>query len=296
MRKSFKLALVVVVGTMLSMFASAQTKLINPHWQFIDDFEGALDDSFWLGSGVYLDYGVEDPTDPSNKVMVMRYVPNSEGAGDSWSEYDFSIPMQAVQVELSWKQFVPANYEHIERNHKVFALWSGTYGKTNANISVSSEAWGSGSASGAVPSVYVGVDGNNYGHNMNSNPIPIWKDNEGRWVNIHIYLELAQNDSDYGRMEVYRDGKLITGTHSSTLTKSYSSAPEGYELIQFSDRGNYIDQGTLLGWANGNEGGGFETEVRFLIDDFKISTNATHGPVENIAAPVGPSNVIKSSE
>lgn len=278
----------------VSTMVSAQTRLVAPEWTFSDDFEGARDSSVWLGSGVYVDYGVVDPTNSANKVMRMRYVPNSEGDGDSWSEYDFKIGVDAVQVVLSWRQYVPTSYDHIENNHKVFALWSGTYGKVKANISVSSEAWGSDSQNGALPSVYVGVDGSNYGHNMNSNNTPIWIDGEGKWITFHVFLELAENSTDFGRMEIYRDGNLITGTHSNSLTKAYSTAPTGYELIKYSTRGNYIDQGTVLGWANGDTNGGFEVETQFLIDDFKIQANTVHGETESVSAPLGPVNVIKS--
>ncbi len=274
----------------------AQTQLVEPEWVFFDDFEGSKDNSFWSGEGVYLDYGVADPTRDSNKVMAMRYVPNSEGAGDSWSEYDFKIGIDAVQVEMSWRQYVPTDYEHIENNHKVFALWSGTYGKVNANISVSSEAWGSSSLDGALPSVYVGVDGSNFGHNMNSNQLPIWQDGEGRWVTMHVFLELAPGPGSYGRMEVYRDGKLITGTHSSTLQKAYSDAPTGTELIKYSSRGNYIDQGTLLGWANGADDGGFNVETVFLIDNFTIKANSSHGDTTNVGAPLAPGNVVRITD
>jgi endonuclease YncB( thermonuclease family) len=43
-------------------------------------------------------------------------------------------------------------------------FWSGEYGKTIANISVSCENWPS--DDGGKPSVYIGVDGINYGHSM----------------------------------------------------------------------------------------------------------------------------------
>ena len=177
---------------------------------------------------------------PSNKVMAMRYVPNSEGAGDSWSEYDFKLGIDAAQVELGWKMYVPGNYTHIERNHKVFALWSGTYGKANANVSVSSEAWGR-SSGGATPSVYVGVDGNNYGHALRSQEPFIWSDRygTGKWIDIHVVLELARSEGSYGKMEIFLDGQLITGTHHADLVKPYTAAPDIGKLIPFSSRGKF---------------------------------------------------------
>jgi hypothetical protein len=255
---------------------STPTQSSEADWLFEDDFEGTRDYTFWLGNGVYTNYGIQDPTNANNKVMEMRYVPNSEGSGDSWSEYDFKLGIEAAQLEMSWRQYIPQDYSHIERNHKVFALWSGPYGKSNANISVSSEAWGSDTYNGALPSLYVGVDGNNFGHTMNSNNEPIWRDGEGRWSTMRVYLELAQAPGEYGKMEIYKDGELLTSTDADTLKKGYSAAPIGAELIKYSEKGNYIDQGTLLGWANGDTGGGFEVETKFLIDNFRIAANATH--------------------
>lgn len=276
----------------ISTVIHAQTYITDPDWVFEDGFEGTKDSEVWLGDGIYVDYGIQDPTDATNKVMAMTYVPNSEGAGDSWSEYDFRLGINAVQVVLCWRQYVPSDYNHIENNHKVFALWSGTYGKENANISVSSEAWGSDTYGGALPSVYVGVDGQNYGHSMNSNDQTLWQDQEGKWVSISVFLELAENSDAFGRMEIYRDGELVTGTHSSTLTKAYSTAPEGSELIHYSERGNFIDQGTLLGWANGDDDGGFLVNTEFLIDDFKITANSSFKDTDSLSAPKSPSNVI----
>jgi hypothetical protein len=284
------LLLVLLSSFLVLSNAVAQTKIVSPEWSFTDDFEGDLDKGFWLG-GVSVDYGYDDPTDSSNKVMKMSYRPNSEGAGDSWSEYDFSIGVNAVQVEMSWRQYIPTNYKHIERNHKVFALWSGKYGVINSNISLMTEAWGSDKYNGALPSLYIGMDGKNFGHTMNANHTPIWEDYEGRWVYIHVYAELAKEEGDYGVFEVYRNGELITGTNSTTLSKSYDSAPDGRNLIEYAERGNYLDQGTLLGWANGADSGGFENVIDFLVDDFKITANSVHGETINLSAPTSPKNV-----
>mgnify|MGYP000465824523 CR=1 FL=1 len=247
----------------------------TPEWSFSDDFEGSRNPEFWLGEGISLDYGYEDPTDPANKVMAMRYLPNSEGGGDSWSEYDFRLGIDAMQVEMGWKMYIPTDYEHIENNHKVFALWSGTYGKVNANISLSSEAWGK--DGGATPSVYVGEDGNNYGHAMRSDTPLIWNDGLGKWIDIHIIISLAESEGEFGKMELFLNGQLLTGTHHPNLTKPYGTAPESNEIIKFSSRGNFIDQGTVLGWANGEIG--FGTETVFLIDEFYVNANATFSDI-----------------
>ncbi len=239
---------------------------------FTDDFEGTLDNTFWLGNGVYVDYGIVDPTNTSNKVMKMSYVFNSEGNGDSWTEYDFKLPIQATEIEMSFDMFTPADYYHFENNHKLFALWSGPYGKSNANISVSSEMWGN-SQGGASPSIYVGVDQNNYGHAMLSNYPLIIVDNEGSWSNYKIHLKLAASENEYGSIEIYKNNTLITSTNHPNITKPYTSAPNATELIHYATSGNFIDQGTILGWANGDESRSYDTNIHFLIDNFVLKAN-----------------------
>jgi|GEM_PF-1767136 hypothetical protein len=281
-----KQTLIFIVTYLIASYGICESTIDEPTWSFTDDFEGSVDNTFWAGAGVWVTYGADDPTKPGNKVMAMKYVPNSEGQGDSWTEYDFHLGIQAVQVEIRYDLYVPPNYQHIENNHKVFALWSGTYGKAKANISVSSEAWGK--SGGATPSVYVGVDGNNYGHAMLSDSPLIWNDGEGRWIEIHIFFELAENPSDTGRLEISKNGSIITATHHRDLTKPYTGAPEGENLIQYSTKGNFIDQGTILGWANGAPEGGFKSDTVFLIDNFSIKARDTHGSVKATHGPIDP--------
>ncbi|MDN3638502.1 hypothetical protein QWY82_06745 [Simiduia curdlanivorans] len=250
--------------------------LVDPEWEFSDDFESPTPDaSFWQGEGVYLRYSIPDPTSSGNKVMEMKYVPNSEGSGDSWSEYDFRLGVNAVQLHMSFDIYIPEDYIHIEHNHKLFYLWSGVYGTSNANISINSEMWGM--PGGASPSIYIGVDGNNYGHSMISGEPLIMKDREGSWSRIDVLLQLAEDSHTKGSVEIYKDGVFITGTHHPQLQKAYTQAPLGKNLIPFSTRGNFIDQGTLLGWANGADGGGFLVDTVFLIDNFKIQANSKIG-------------------
>ncbi|TCI84486.1 fibronectin type III domain-containing protein [Tenacibaculum sp. M341] len=242
------------------------------NFTFSDDFEGTINNSFWLGNGVSVDYGIEDPTNTNNKVMKMSYIFNSEGNGDSWTEYDFKLPIQATEIEMSFDMFTPSNYYHFENNHKLFALWSGTYGKTNANISISSEMWGN-SQGGASPSIYVGVDQNNYGHAMLSNYPLIIKDYEGRWSNYKIHLKLASDTNSHGFLEIYKDDVLITSTNHPNITKPYTNAPEASKLIHYATSGNFIDQGTILGWANGDELRNYNQDIHFFIDNFALKAN-----------------------
>ncbi|MCF6296679.1 MAG: T9SS type A sorting domain-containing protein [Flavobacteriaceae bacterium] len=252
---------------------TAQTTLVDPEWEFFDNFEGTINNSFWQGSGTYVNYGVNRP-DATSKVLEMTYIPNSEGGGDSWSEYDFNLGIDAVQVEVSFKMFTPSDYVPIENNHKLFYLYSGAYGHANANIVVNSEGWGS--TSGARPSINVGVDGFNMGHSMNPAQLSVWKPNEGKWSTIHIFLSLATKAGNFGYYEIFKDGVLLTST-SLDLTKGWAHGIPANEQIYYSTSGNFIDKGTLLGWANGATGGGFLVDTKFLIDDFRIRANATFG-------------------
>lgn len=239
---------------------------------FTDDFEGDIDNTFWLGNGVSVDYGIEDPTNADNKIMKMSYIFNSEGNGDSWTEYDFKLPIHATEVEIVFDMYTPSNYYHFENNHKLFALWSGVYGKSKANISVSSEMWGNNSG-GASPSIYIGVDQNNYGHAMLSEYPLILEDGEGTWSNYRISLKLADNEAKYGSLEIYKNNTLITSTNHPDLTKPYSNAPEPSKLIHYAFSGNFINQGTILGWANGDELRSYNQEIHFLIDNFVLKAN-----------------------
>lgn len=255
-------------------FASAQREIVSPDWVFSDDFEAPFVEGFWR-KGVYTEYGASDTTKPSNKVLVMRYEPNSEGGGDSWAENDFRLGINAKQLTVSFDMYVPKDYVHVESNHKLIYFWSGEYGTAAANVSVSSEMWGR--AGGANPSIYVGVDGSNYGHAMLATTPLFITDAQGSWMHIDVYLELASTEGDYGVFEIYKNGQLYTSTDHPELQKAYKEAPEGVNLIKYSQRGNFIDQGTLMGWANGAVDGGFLVTTRFLIDNFKITARSEIG-------------------
>jgi len=279
------------ITPLLAQTGIAPTTLVDPEWEFFDDFEGAVDNTFWAGNGVYVNYGVERP-DADSKVLEMVYIPNSEGDGDSWSEYDFNLGIDAVQVEVSFKMFTPADYVPIEYNHKFFYLFSGNYGNSVANIVVNSAAWGNGNV--ALPSINPGIDQFNYGHAWNNDQIPVFEAGDGEWSTYQIFMEVATGPTDYGFYEIYKDGELLISTYAPNLndwgwTGNSSPGFNGNELIKYAtstinNGGNFIDQGTLLGWANGDPNGGFLVDTKFLIDDFRIRANSVHGEVQNNGA------------
>lgn len=260
--------------------AIAQTEIIESEWDFADDFEGEKNIDFWA-SGVNTKYGEPCETDPdaSGNTLSFIYGPEPDH-NPNWSEQRFTIPLEARQLQMSYDLFVPDNYIAPERNHKNFVLWSGEYGKVNANISVSSEDWGR--DSGATPSIYIGADGNNYGHNMNSERPLFMENNDGEWHHIHVYLELSEGEGDYGRFEIFKDGRFITGTHHPQIE---SDDPPTEEQIHYATRGNYIDRGYLLGWSNGD----FTEKTVFCIDNFSMKSNQTIS--QTTTAPMPPTEL-----
>jgi hypothetical protein len=99
----------------------------------------------------------------------------------------------------------------------------------------------------------------------------------GRWQQMHIFLELAKDTTDTGVFQIHRDGIYIVGSDHPDIKPVYGMPPTN-EHIKYSSRGNFIDQGYLLGWANG----GFRTTTVFCVDDFSIKANATIKPTTNV--------------
>lgn len=246
--------------------AVGQTSITNPEWTFSDDFESATADAFWKDKA-YVVRSAQPAAEANHnsKVLLFKFTPGVPEAGQGWSEQRFRIPIEARQLEISYDLYVPANYVHAPRNQKAIVMWSGAYGKTNANIGVSSEQWPT--EGGARPSVYLGVDGRNMGHDMlDSRGGFMWHDHQGSWQHIHVYLELAREPGDVGVFEIYRNGVFLTGTMHPYM-------PTGNDQILYSSRGNFIDQGYLMGWANG----GYQQYTEFYIDDFVIKAGSTIG-------------------
>lgn len=283
---SIRLAkLIFVTLFAASQSALAQTQIKDPEWSFTDDFEGA-EESFWSTSNT-AEYGQPCPGDPSTGgALVFEYLASGAGSEDDvhWHEKRFRFPLEVRQLEMSYDLYVPENYEAPSQNHKSFVLWSGEYGKVKANISVSSENWGR--SNGASPSVYIGEDGNNYGHVMNDSDPIMLVNHAGRWQRVHVYLELANSPGDYGRFEIYKNGEFLTGTHHPDIRDvAYADSPPVQEQIQYADRGNFIDQGYLLGWTNG----AFSEKTTFCIDNF--SAKASSVISETTTAPNPPDDV-----
>lgn len=285
-----KKSLFFSITLLASSLVSAESRLENPDWEFKDDFEGEIDASFWKTAGHDTVYGAYCPEAPgASKALVFSYQPDDPEPGHGWAERRFDIPVNAVQLEMSYNLYVPSNYVQTSGNHKNFVLWSGTYGKSKANISVSSESWPT-SSGGSSPSVYIGVDGANYGHTM-VDPRPIlMEDGAGEWVRVHVFLDLAKYEGDYGRFEISKNGNYLTGNmHPQAVSYAKTALSE---QINYAENGNFIDQGYLMGWANG----GFAEETNFCIDDFSMRANTAHkevagGPVADQRPKLDPHSV-----
>ena len=281
------LALSFGIGT--NPASAGQQTIANPEWSFQDDFEGTEDTVFW-GSEAYTTYGANCSGDSSasGKSLLLTYQNNVPEFGNSWAEKRFNIPVNAQQLEISYDLFVPANYQRAPKNHKNIVLWSGNYGKSAANISISSVNWPA--PDGGSPSVYIGVDGRNYAHSTISSQPLMLENAQGSWQRVHIYVELAEREGDFGVFEIHRNGELLTGTSHPNINPSWGQPPVD-EHIEYSSRGNFIDQGYLMGWANG----GFSETTVFCIDDFTINANTriaspSSAPPANLA-PMPPAQL-----
>ncbi|WP_428025574.1 hypothetical protein [Arcobacter sp.] len=258
------IAIFLCIGNLYSNSINTTSK-----WSFNDDFEGVKNTEFWQ-EGIYATYGITDPTNADNKVLKIDFVPNSAGGGDTWGGYNFKLPIDAVKLTLSWKQYIPKNYRSLKRFQNFFTLWSNSTSTANSNILIGSSLWGRYSELGAIPSVRVGIDGHGLGHNMNSNNKPMLENEAGKWVDIKVDVELAKDSNSFGKMNIYKDGELLTGTSSETLLQSWGE-PKGPELVRYSTSGNFLNKGKLLGWASGS----FDETVSFLVDDFKLIASSS---------------------
>ncbi|MFB1035154.1 MAG: hypothetical protein QMC38_07380, partial [Sinobacterium sp.] len=212
------------------------------------------------------------------------YLPNVPQPDHGWAEQRFRIPVNAQQLEISYRQFVPANYQPSPGNHKNFLMWSGDYGSSRSNIMLNSESWPT--TDGGSPSVNIAVDGTNYAHSRVSNNPLMFENTQGSWQRVHIYVELAGREGDFGVFEVHRNREILVGTSHPDIIPAWGQ-PSVDEHIEYSSRGNYIDQGYLMGWANG----GFAETTLFCIDDFTIKANTVIKKPASAILPSAPSQL-----
>lgn len=266
---------------------AGEIHLENSEWSFQDDFEGSEDQHFW-SSGHSSYYGVACSSDPqsSGKVQKFVYEKDVPEPGESWSEKRFRLPIKARQIEMTYRLYVPANYMPSPQNQKNYIFWSGDYGGSGSNMAVSSESWPA--SGGAKPSIYIRTGKAGMGHSMMRGGPNLYNNHQGGWQKIHIYIELAEKDGEYGIMEIHRNGVLVNGTQEQNIELGYSGAPPLDKQLSYGSRGNWLDQGYLLGWAKG----GFREKTVFCIDDFSIKANSGILSVSQSSPPKMPTTVV----
>lgn len=251
--------------------------LASPEYEYFELFEGAKNGALWT-KDAWTIFGDTDPTDSGNKVLNLRYSDSAESEGGA-AEASFYLPIDAVQVEMGFREYIPASYTSANtRNHKTVGFHSGSYGITSSNISVKSECWPL--AGGASPSLYSGYDGVNQGHVFPGTRVPLWTENQGAWHDVHVLVELATAPGEYGRYRLWKNGTLILDSDDPTFEENYDSIP-GNQLIGYSTRGNFLRECRLAGYVNIDDGGQplFPSEVNFLYDNFYIRANSAFGSI-----------------
>ena len=264
------------------LISASGPQLSSPDWSFTDDFSGSRNTSIYTKS-TFTTYGFNDN---GNTVLSANYAPEGITAGyHADSEQEITLPINAVQVLLKFREFIPASYTSANcGNQKTVGFWSGAYGTIYANISVTSECWpvnGNG-----IPSIYTGNDGVNYGHFQipNNAGTPLWLAGDGNWHKTWALIELAQSPGDFGRYRIWRDGNVIVDSNN-TAYDSYMPDVSCRDTLHYSSRGNFIDKVRMFGWCNvksGSETAAFAGTVHFLYDDLEIYANATHKTIAGV--------------
>lgn len=250
--------------------------LAFPEYEYFEFFEDQKDTSLWT-KDTWTVFGDDDPTDASNKVLNLQYYPESFDGSGGAAEASFYLPIDAVQVEMGFREYIPTSYTSANtRNHKTVGFHSGPYGITSSNISVKSECWPQ--AGGGTPSLYSGYDGTNQGHVFPETTKLLWEENQGTWHDVHVLVELAPTPGEYGRYRLWKNGILIIDNYDPTFESNYANIP-GNELIGYATRGNFLRECRLAGYINLDDSGLplFPTECHFLYDNFYIRANGAFG-------------------
>lgn len=272
-------------GTYSSLFSDGDkplvVKLMSPEYSLTESFDGALDPNIWTDLHS-VESGSIDPTDAANNVAISKYWPEGDqtdagSTGDAWSELQLTLPIDAVQIEMGFREYTPASFTSVNfAKQKSIGFHSGPYGITNNNIAVKSECWSR--SLGATPSMYTGSDGDNRGHLMTAGSPLMWVNGEGAWHDIHVLLELAETENGFGRYRIWRDGVILIDSNDPDMEASWDGTPS-HECIPYSTRGNFINVCRINGWCDKKEASSsaYEIETHFLIDNFYIHANTVHG-------------------
>ena len=246
-------------------------------WEITDGVEpGDAPPNFWGGN-----YEAKRTTE---KALTGNYSLRFHFAGvpieeDGMSELRFYLPGPASELFISYDLYIPENYYHRDtgygsmNNKSLFQLWSGNYGAVASNVFIGVEQWptlpGSGEATGdSFPSIRMGSNGDDLGHTYGSRldfgegEHIMRVQDRGTWQNYSAYVKLSDQDNANGIVEIYRNGELVVRKTN---------------IDNYSQRGNFLDRGYLLGWSNS----GYTEDTVFYVDNFSISNEDGRLPPPN---------------
>lgn len=257
-------------------------QLANPDYLFTDDFSGPIKDEYTIPSNVTygLEYGGET-------VVSANYAPEGivPESGHANSELALVMPVEAVQVLLKVKQFVPESYSSAHAGgSKTFGFWGGPYGTVLSHISIQSECQSYNN--NGVPSIYTGNSHVNYGHYQipGGAGLPLWLEGgSGGWDDITVLLELAKYVGDYGRYRIWKNNTLIVDSDNDEYV-SYMPDVSVRETLHYSEYGNYITDVRIFGWNNYKDVGipAYSGTMHLLYKDLEIQANTTFKSVTGL--------------
>lgn len=195
---------------------------------------------------------------------------------DSWAEQRFLIPnVMANTYEFNYDLYVPDNFtqrtETSSSNNKFFVLWSGSYGTLASLQSVAFEYWPVGELEKAygwwsnsfasqnigssVLDYHLGPGHTDWGHKFATHNFIFSPSDAGKWINIDIYIKLAssKNSSD-GEIRIKKNGSIYYDVKN---------------IANYSELGNYLDHGYILGWSNS----GFANSTVMYVDNFRVTVS-----------------------
>lgn len=178
---------------------------------------------------------------------------------DSWAEQRFHFGQGLNEVWIKFDLRVPTNFEHKDKNRKIFYLWMDGYGSKGKGATVGWEYWPS---PGGISALAVNIQSHNdtYRHTGHIQHFDFINPNtdKGRWMSVIFYLKVSSTaSSSDGVVAFYRkwdDENNYTRYHYVTD----AILPAGLGDFQ---------HGYLMGWHNGS----YSKENDWLIDNFIVS-------------------------
>jgi hypothetical protein len=198
---------------------------------------------------------------PKTGKYSLKFTFGGSSSSASWSEkrFSFDSPYEDVwyKADLFYaKNFSPRDHNSAAHNKGPLLIWSGAYGGSASDQQMNYEAWNASDVGvGNMQLSYnPGPGSNNMGHFWPKPPVllPDMSRDLGRWFEIIVHTKFASSANNDGVIEIWKDGKLVFSK---------------YNLNNFSNIRNGVDQGYLFGWANT----GFKETTHIYIDNVVFS-------------------------